>query len=295
MASFKGNTQFATLLLGLLLHPAVEYGMPAAACTAPISVLDEVDVRSDTVSLADLLPPNVSSGLREAAATIALGRAPQVRQTRTIGREELQNDVQGVPQLSECLDLPEQILVNRSNRELTRLELERAIAVALEKEGASDPELAGMKTLLLAAPVYVTQDDPGLQVLRVEFDALRRETRFCLWTSREPEILPFYVSVRGAISHSLKSPETLAAHSTRGPGVAGARKGGPPQRPVSLVREGRRAMLVVDEGAVHISASVIPLGSGAMGDAVRVRNLDSQRIIVASVVGKDRLIATSQD
>ena len=186
-------------------------------------------------------------------------------------------------------------LVNRSYRLLTRLELERAIAKALEKEGASAPESTGTNNLLLAAPVYVTQDDPGLQVLRIEFDALRRETRFCLWTSREPQILPFYVSVRGAITLSLKPPETLATRPTQFPVTAGARKGGPPKRSDPLVREGRRALLVVDEGPVHISASVIPLGSGAMGEAVRVRNPDSQRIIVASVAGKDQLIKASQE
>ena len=178
-------------------------------------------------------------------------------------------------------------------RRLTQDELATAISSALQGEGGLSIASSGGIPFALSAPVYVSHADPGLQVLRIENDAVRQVTRFCLVASREPGLLPFYVSISNPVLQgSLPSlyPLTQAA-------IRGQRSGSDATKavkPIYLVRQGRRATLTVNSGAVQISVSVIPLDSGAMGERIRARNPDSQRLIVANVAGEDLLVKADQ-
>jgi len=193
MNSRQANLRAVFFLIAVLVPSAVFEG---AAGKTRVALSGTVEVKSEALALSDLLPPEAASDLRQAAAGIVLGDAPEPGSLRTITRGEIDDLLRAQPELRADLSLPERIVVSRRHRELTSQELSEAIrnATATGKPDAHPMNLQGMK---LSAPVYVTKDDPGLKMLREEFDPLRQETRFCLWTSNEPEILPFYVTITG--------------------------------------------------------------------------------------------------
>jgi hypothetical protein len=161
----------------------------------------------------------------------------------------------------------------------------------------------------------VTKLDPGLEVKHVEPDRVARKTRFLLWTAKEPQVLPFYVTIEGlsetatwASSHNAQTgegPIPTDSHFERrntggdlndSPGLLGgssprvtAHKGGSTQQPISspvvLVAAGKPAKLVVETATLRLTALVTPLQSGVKGQIIRVRNQDTQRVLQAEVVG----------
>jgi len=253
---------------------------------------------------------------------------------RTIVRGELEDLLRAEPELLASLSLPERIVVSRSHRELTSHELSVAISDATGHPGMPDAPPANLQDLRLSAPVYVTTDDPGLKVLRVEFDPLRQDTRFCLWASKEPDILPFYVTVAGgsalparpmlvarrdlasgeiasasdfmvqpgkaataAVGHGSRmalavTPEALAGRAARASIKAGQIVTASMFRTVVMVNQGKRAVLVMEGPSFRMTIPVIPLENGVFGQQVRVRNLDSRRVVAAEVVGPGSLHKT---
>jgi hypothetical protein len=66
----------------------------------------------------------------------------------------------------------------------------------------------------------------------------------------------------------------------------------PPASPaIILVTKGKPAKLAVETQTLRMTALVTPLASGAQGQVIRVRNLDTQRVFKAEVVGKGLLQA----
>jgi flagella basal body P-ring formation protein FlgA len=55
-------------------------------------------------------------------------------------------------------------------------------------------------------------------------------------------------------------------------------------REVWLVERGRQVLMVLIHGPLTITAAGVPLESGAAGDHIRVRNLDSGRIVSGTVM-----------
>jgi len=174
-------------------------------------------------------------------------------------------------------------------------------------------------------------------VVRVEFDPLRQDTRFCLWASKEPDILPFYVTVAGGsalptlpvlvarrdlVSGEIASasdfmaepgkttsiafgrlsqialavtPEALAGRAARADVRAGQIVTASMFRTVMMVNQGKRAVLVVEGPSFRMTIPVIPLENGVFGQQVRVRNLDSRRVVAAEVVGPGTLHKTLEN
>jgi hypothetical protein len=124
----------------------------------------------------------------------------------------------------------------------------------------------------------VTEADPGLEVRRAEPDRLRGNTRFLLVAAKEPQVLPFYVTVEGLFAAS-------------GPVTATSSASAAPARSTALVTAGKPARLVVERGNVRLSAMVTPLESGVKGQLIRVRNQDSLRVLQAEVVDVGLLAA----
>jgi len=343
------------LLLATLLAPGAGFGTGAAALNssptgAPpstgrtlVTLPSAVEVRSEMLYLSDLLPAGTPSDLRQAASGIALGNTPGPGSLRTITRGEIEDLLRAEPQLLAGLSLPECIVVSRSHRELTSHELTAAISDALGGDTVGVDSLpVSLENMELSAPVYVTKDDPGLKVVRVEFDPLRQDTRFCLWASREPEILPFYVTVSGGSALSARpalvarrdlspgeiagandfreeprkvtatavgqlshmgvaqtglamTPESLAGREARAYVKAGQVVTASMFRTVLMVNQGKPAVLVMEGPSFRMTIPVVPLENGVLGQRVRVRNLDSRRIVAAEVVGPGRLHKTLEN
>jgi hypothetical protein len=183
-----------------------------------------------------------------------------------------------------------------------------------------EPVCAG-DGLNLQAPVFVTSADPGLKVKRVETDRVRGRIRFLLWASQEPRVLPFYVTV-GKLSEWTVSASQHNQQTSGGPASAdwhgvpkknegdlahspalfggssapvAAQKGEPTREATSpsivLVAAGKPAKLVVETATLRMTAWVTPLEPGVKGQLIRVKNLDTQRVFEAEVVGAGLLRA----
>jgi flagellar basal body P-ring formation protein FlgA len=314
------QTAIVTLLMCAVPIP----GLAASAEEAERTTLCQaVTLRAPVVRLSDLLPSETPSSLRARAAEIVLGRAPQPGLSRTVSGMEIKSRLIDAPELLERLTIPDRIVIKRSCRSLSTSELLQVIQLRLGAQTTPDSVNWSPSDLTLSTPVYVTLDDPGLEVTRVELDPLRRQTKFRLWTSKEPSILPFWVT----LAHDVKVPTLVARHDipagreaqaadfqveeragkpdgqnpvvaldptglqTRAPVKSGQAVTRSMLAPVVLVEPGRPAKLVAEGAHYRISTTVIPLQAGVLGQQIRVREVDSQHILSAEVVGPGELKA----
>jgi hypothetical protein len=264
-----------------------------------------------------LLPPGAPAELEEICTRIILGNSPLPASQRVISRGQIEQQLREFPSILEQLELPERLIVTCKRRRLAAAEILTAIETFMEGEGLNGPAVG----LNLQAPVFVTKPDPGLEVRRVESDRVQRKTRILLWTSKEPQVLPFYVTVeelpetaawassyheqtgdgsiplvshferRQTVGDVSDSPRLLIGSSPR----VTAHKGGSTQQamssPIVLVAAGKPAKLVVETATLRMTALVTPLQSGIKGQRIRVRNVDTQRVLEAEVVGAGLLQA----
>src|SRR5215471_836143 len=159
---------------------------------APVTLLSEVDLKTNNVRLSDLLPAEAPASLRAAGDTVALGHAPVAGSARHITREEIEHALVDQSQTLAAISIPADITIRRVHHRLSPAEVAVAISSALGRENALDPA-----ALNLQLSTLVTCEDPGLEVTGIEFDAFHQVTRFRLWTTKEPENLPFYVTLPG--------------------------------------------------------------------------------------------------
>jgi hypothetical protein len=230
-----------------------------------------VEVEGEVVTLSDLLPPNAPSDLSEVCRRILLGEAPLAGSRRLISRDQIERQLRGFPSTLKRLDIPAQVMVTRKRRRLASSEILAAVEGYLRKQNSPALPRPEMLRPNLQAPVFVTEADPGLEVRRVEPDRLRENTRFLLVAAKEPQVLPFYVTLEGLFAAPGPVPATTSASAA-------------PARPTALVTAGKPARLVMERGNVRLSAVVTPLESGVKGQLIRVRNQDSLRVLQAEVV-----------
>ena len=133
----------------------------------------------------------------------------------------------------------------------------------------------------------------GLQVKRIGFDPIRRETVFELWASHEPQYLPFEVTTRrdprslglrlsaGAGGCRWRSPDGKSGHGPGGKSVA--------PRPPVLAKPGTPATLVMLGQNVRITTTVDPLQPGSKGQRILVRDPATARVMNAEVVDEGLL------
>ena len=317
------RAKMVLLLLAVLEWPAE---LPAGQRTAQrVELREAVGVGGENILLSDLLPTTAPAALRARTAEIVVGNAPQPGSLQIIKRAQLERWLRNTPDLRGTLRIPERITVGRLHRRLSHEEILKAIRVALQRNGSGDTVLLSGDDLQLAAPIVVTQDDPGLKVTQIKFDPLRQQTRFRLWPSKEHKALAFYVMVRvrttspvvvarrnlrpgeetseadfrverRAETHNFHlppvTPEELAGHRPRRQ-IKGGQIVKPGMfYPLVLVEPGKLATMVVDGNGFRISTTVLPLQSGVRGQQIRVRNLNTQRILLAEVIAPGYLRTT---
>jgi hypothetical protein len=303
-------------------------------------------VEGGAVKLSDLLPPDAPAELGEMCTRIILGNSPLPASQRVISKGQIEERLREFPSLLERLEFPEQLVITCKQRRLSPAEIRTAIETFLAEEGGGgalastcfSKSVAGMSSdpprgaengepvcasddLDLQAPVFVTRSDPGLKVKRLETDRVRGKIRFLLWTSKEPGVLPFYVTVGNlsewtawASHHNQQtsggpvSADSRGAPRKNGGDVAGSpalfssssdpgavQKGEPTwaatSHPIVLVAAGKPAKLVVETATLRMTALVTPLEPGVKGQLIRVKNLDTQRVFEAEVVGAGLLRA----
>ena len=155
-----------------------------------------------------------------------------------------------------------------------RAEVAQSVARYMGVEGESN-RIAGDLQLLsvpLSGPAtfHVVSAKPGLiphsWFLRLE----------C--TSRH-ECLPFEVMLRTADAGVI---ERLSSRS-RHPAILSASS---PQRAAALARSGERVTLVEELSGMRLTVKAVCLEAGGLGDRIRVRNLATRRVLLATVAAK---------
>ncbi|MGH9344233.1 MAG: flagellar basal body P-ring formation chaperone FlgA [Terriglobia bacterium] len=307
-------------------------GQPQSASGAGKSVparrvllQSHVILHSSRFTLADLLPSSAPSALLKQAAAVALGSAPQPPMARVIYRQQLQFLLQDEKPLLAQISIPAEISVERFHRIITKQEVASAIEQALGSGKDGSKDALDLEALELSAPVYATDNDPGLRVIRIESDPARHETRFRLCTSKEPGNLPFSVTVPGSAKLPVlvakrglapgeivsatdfaivmrPAAQGLANTAATAAGLAGLEartslRSGQPilrddfGRPV-LVKPETLATLIVQGKGFRIKTMVTPLQQGVLNQEIRVRNNESRQVVEARVTGRDSLLKT---
>lgn len=290
--------RFSTQLVFVCLGASSLALAASPSAGAPVALLSEVDLRTSSVRLSDLLPSEAPASLRTASAAVPLGRAPVAGSVRHMTREEVEHALVDQPQILAGISIPADIAIRRVHRQLSRQEIAAAISAALGRENAVDPA-----ALNLQLSALVTCDDPGLEVTEIEFDALRQATRFRLWTAKEPENLPFYVTMPGRQMSSkaippapgaaragaaLRSGEPSAASAHSEPIHPVLDAGGvksPAKGPEMIVKAGVATRLVIEGPDYRLTSTVIPLQPGALGQEISVRDPLTHKISSAQVAG----------
>ena len=179
------------------------------------------------------------------------------------------------------------------SRVLSRLEIFQSIQSYLARRGFRADNGLRPDDLQIQSSIPALQAGLGLVVKKIAYDPIRRETIFRLWTSGEPQYLPFEVSTR-------RDPRSLGiagvlgwapAGIPRNPGGTSQAGGSTPPRDPVLVKPGKSATLLILGDNVRITTTVVPLQQGLKGQSILVRDITSAHIFTAEVVSAGLLQA----
>jgi len=254
-----------------------------------IELLREIHVPGTSVLLSDLLPEGAPVALRKRASEIALGTAPQFGNSRILEQVALSTRMGSSPGAFPEIVIPDRVVIWRESRPITLSEVFEAICKSLPRTGKNQWAALRPADLLLQSQVLVSPGDAGLQVLRAETDAALGRARFLLWPSKDPKVVPFFVTARldkipaiALVAHgSTIRRETEGPQAPHGPAD--------PARRAILVSAGERATLVLHSDVMRMITDVIPLERGALGARIRVRSADTGKVFSAQVDGRAHL------
>ena len=296
-----------------------------AATSAPIakasrvSLLPEVEVRGNSIFLADLLPPDVPIAMRNSAQGILIGLAPQPGSTRILDGGKVADLIARAKGAGE-IDIPRQIVVRRSGRTVTREEVVTAIRAALKHSGLPDADLQP-DDLRIFPSVMVSSNDAKLDVRRVDFDDALNQAKFLM---SERGSLPFLVTAQFRDSSYIQAATQEAApgHSSAADAGHGAAvvasEASASQHPIApaatddrmlrlasgalvnatqvqgptLVQAGKPATLLLNSGTMQMLLDVTAIDRGSLHQVIRVRLHGTGKVLRAQVMAERRLEAS---
>lgn len=182
-------------------------------------------------------------------------------------------------------------------RSQSRREIYQAIQNYLQQMRTASRGNLRLEDLRIQSSVPSINEDAGLEVKKISFDPLRRAVVFELWTSREPQSLPFVVTTRR--DPALWGMPQLLNGNTGGAGkesngetsnIGKAADVTSRKQPV-LVKPGSPATLVMQGPNLRVTTTVVPLQPGIKGQTVMVRDPTTARVMRAEVVGEGLLQA----
>lgn len=282
-------------------------GGTAQAADSKVPLLREVVVRGGSVYLADLLPERTPSSMRILAQRIPISRAPQPGSIRVLSRDAVLRRLVNDEVLGE-VEVPPQIVIHRSGRQITRQEVAAAIQATLRHNKFLSNQLIAPEDISFMAPVMLSVDDTELQVTRMELDPALRQIKFLLVSRADHSILPFVAMARsrvdlaqldeaqdnaagraGRTGEDRRSVETMSPAGgieTLPAGLPVVRFDRLARQRLTLVEAGKTARLRLISGpSTQLSLDVTPLEPGAFGQQIRVRLRPTGRILEAQVIG----------
>lgn len=249
---------------------------PRGPATA-IELLDEVVVSGPDVRVSDLLPSNADAAERAAARDIDLGRAPELGSIRVFAAGEIARAAAGKLKIA----IPPQISVRRGGWPLAPDQ----VRAALGRSGIDFRSDAVETGLSLPHGFLTRGKDARLEVLSVAptWNASTAMARLrCLDRN---DCGSFLV----AIAKPITDPRIKA--NPFPPSNAGSEGHAQFRTPLkkSLVRPGRKALMVITDGGMRISLPVLPLKRAGMDESVRVLDPVAHRMFSARVQGENLL------
>jgi len=288
-----------TLALTLIL-------LAAAPSGAAVRVPPRVEVDTDTVTLADLVP-----GAPAGWAAVRLGPAPRPGRTRTLEAAWIRQRARAVG-AADRLALPERVVVERPGARVGRDALVEAVRAAVRSQVGPDEEV---RVLSVGLPGPVPRGDRELRprlpegglpsTFTVPVEVWVKGTRAATgWVrvevfrgrpavvlvrdARRGEVLGLDdVEVRTARSgaSTLSDPQQVVGKRLRRSLRAGTALRRQDLEAVPVVTRGDVVRLVARVGGVTASTLGKALGSAGIGEVVQVENLGSGRTVAGIVRG----------
>jgi hypothetical protein len=282
-------------------------GSASRAADSKVPLLREVVVRGGSVYLADLLPERTPPSMRIPAQRILIGRAPQPGSIRVLSGDAVLRRLVNDDVLRE-VEVPPQIVIHRSGRQITREEVAAAIQATLRHNKFLNNQLIAPEDVWLSAPVMLSVEDAELQVTRMELDPALRQIKFLLVSRADHSILPFVAMARSRVDlaqldeaqdkeagRAGRTGEDTLLVETMSPagwlenlpaGLPVMRFRSPAQQRVNLVEPGKIARLRLISGtSTQLSLDVTALEPGTFGQQIRVRLRPTGKILEAQVTG----------
>ncbi|HTZ95452.1 MAG TPA: flagella basal body P-ring formation protein FlgA [Terriglobales bacterium] len=253
-----------------------------SSAAAQVVVLRQTaGVSSDTVRLSDLLPSTASAELVHRAQAIELGRAPQCGSTRLFEQAKLAEIVGARPELAGRVIVPDQVLITRFAYTLRSVAIHDAITHFLRQKGNAD-----LSDAIFSWPKDITtmEANPELEVRSVNQDPSTKHLQFH-FRCKKPQVCPDFI-----VSSELPASVIVQASQSPNRALAAARNTSVAQaNALVLVKAGHRMPLLIQGDGIQISALVICLQNGRMGETIRVRQIGSAQVFRAQVMSRDLL------
>jgi len=240
--------------------------------TAVVTLREKIIVRRSRIRFSDLLPADADKQLKQSAATLDLGPAPEPGSFRVFRAEELRNKVGKRLKVQ----IPKMVVVHAAGFPIEVAALKRALAeYTAHPDGIDDAAISFPLELVTRAP------NPGFRVASLAPGADAYSATAFMQCQLPRECGPF----------ALRLAFLRPIHWARGEKQKLRVKAGPIQVGTVLVRPGRLATLVLHDAGLRISMQVLALQRAGMGASVRVLDKVSRRIYLARVSGEDQVVA----
>jgi hypothetical protein len=275
---------FFTILFALVaLSPA--YAAEKRERSARIALRPHAEVAGALILLSDLVPDDAPDYVREEAARIPLGLAPQTGTTRVLAAASIAAAIEraGLPQ--EIFTVPDRVSARRAGRNLSGAEIWAAIQRYLATRPASTIRNVRSEDLQLDSGFSIPAA-AKIEVTRVTFDRALRFAQFHLQVEGAENADPICVRARMP-SQFASDPSPIANVLT----FTRARLS-PATKPQMLVSPKTIARLHLHSADSDMMLDARPLQPGALDQTIRVRLASSAKTLQARVVGKNALDAS---
>jgi hypothetical protein len=264
-----------------------------------VTVQATVEAGPGELTLGDLLAPGVCSQLRRAAAQVSLGTVPRPGSVRVLDGRRVRLLLAGLANHAEQnikdvrMKIPERIVVKRAGATKSCAEIARFVAQAAGSEDMAKAPSRWQEDLDCAAARGIPED-ALLELTKTAWSAASQRWEFALRCARPEDCVPFLVW--------LDESRTPAAGMAASRGGAGRRFTASAEPSLSfrtgasraerLVEPGQTATLTWDQAGIRVVLPVTCLDAGVLGQFVRVRFKNADRILRAEVVGEGTLRAS---
>ena len=163
--------------------------------------------------------------------------------------------------------------------------LQSKVAVAVARDLQFNSDQQGGQLQILAPPAMSLPAGAKLHVVSVRGGFSPGSWLVRMACTARSDCLPFHVMLRSTgpeVRNPVGDPLSAAVQSRNL--TAGVK-----QVRVPLAHSGDHMLLVEERPGLRLQARVVCLESGALGDAIRVRNLATHRVLLATIAGKDEV------